>query len=268
MFASPPTPRPHAAAECSVCLQAGVYQALDDQEAPKRHADEDGDHYEEEEEYEDEEDYEDYASDEDRDGDEREEPEGHRLNDLTPESDPEVISCRDDEEDEEHLSDTLELNAVMDQGSDEMEITVDSGAGASVINPRDLPGVPLVPSAGSQRGQRYVGPGGEVIANLGQMEPSFKLPNGVMGKIVFQGAEVRKPLLAVSDVNKKGNLVMFDGSQSFIIPSGAPELAELRALVGKIRGKVPLHARNGVYTMKVQRAPARQAGFARPGAKA
>ena len=32
------------------------------------------------------------------------------------------------------------------------EITVDSGAGESVINPLDLPGIPLQPSAGSKRG--------------------------------------------------------------------------------------------------------------------
>ena len=184
-------------------------------------------------------------------------------------SDPEVISCHGEEDDaEDDFSDTLELNAVTTDEGDEMEITVDSGAGASVINPRDLPGVPLRPSAGSQRGQRYVGPGGEVIANMGQLEPSFRLPNGATGKIVFQGAAVRKPLLAVSDVNKKGNLVVFDGSNSCIVPGNAPEVAELRALMGKIRGKVPLRAKNGIYTTTVRRTPARPAGFARPGAKA
>ena len=149
-----------------------------------------------------------------------------------------------------------------------MEITVDSGAGASVINPRGLPGVPPHPSAGSQRRQRHVGPGGEVISNLGQLEPSFRLPNGAMGKIVFQGAEVRKPLLAVSDVKKKGNLAVFDGVNSFIVPGSAAELNELRALVNKIRGKVPPQAKNGVYTMKVRRTSAPPGGGARPAAKA
>ena len=47
------------------------------------------------------------------------------------------------------------------QGWEEFgEITVDSGAGESVINPRDLPDVALEPSAGSRRGQVYLGPGG------------------------------------------------------------------------------------------------------------
>ena len=38
------------------------------------------------------------------------------------------------------------------------EITVDSGAGESVVNPDDWPNVDLKPSKGSVKGQRYVGP--------------------------------------------------------------------------------------------------------------
>jgi len=254
-------PRPHAAAECKVCLQAGVYDELDELEEIERAAAED------EEDFEGSERDDELEDDEDRDGDVPKDPEPMPSGGY--DSDLEVISCHGDEgEAEEEISDILELNAVTAEGDVEMEITVDSGAGASVINPRDLPGVPLKPSPGSQRGQRYVGPGGEVIANVGQMEPSLRLPNGALGKIVFQGTAVRKPLLAVSDVNKKGNMVVFDGPNSCIVPGNAPELAELRALIGKIRGKVPLQAKNGVYTMTVQRTSARPGGFAQPGAKA
>ena len=49
------------------------------------------------------------------------------------------------------------------------EITVDSGAGESVVNPDDWPNVDLKPSKGSVSGQRYVGPGGETIDNLGEL---------------------------------------------------------------------------------------------------
>ena len=41
------------------------------------------------------------------------------------------------------------------------EITVDSGAGESVVNPDDWPNVDLKPSKGSVKGQRYVGLGSE-----------------------------------------------------------------------------------------------------------
>jgi len=125
----------------------------------------------------------------------------------------------------------------------------------------------LRPSEGSQRGQQYVGPGGEVISNLGQMEPLLRLENGSVGKITFQGAQVRKPLLSVSDVNKKGNVVMFDGVGSYIIPGTAPELKDIRRLIDKITGKIKLQARNGVYTMKAWRMAAPPSGFTRQAAK-
>ena len=41
------------------------------------------------------------------------------------------------------------------------EITVDSGAGESVVNTDGWPNVNLKPSKGSVKGQRFVGPGGE-----------------------------------------------------------------------------------------------------------
>ena len=47
------------------------------------------------------------------------------------------------------------------------DITVDSDAGESVVNPDDWPNIDLKPSKGSLKGQRYVGPGGgENIDNL------------------------------------------------------------------------------------------------------
>ena len=49
------------------------------------------------------------------------------------------------------------------------EITVDSGVGESVVNPDEWPNVDLKPSKGSMKGQRYVGPGGEKIDNLGEL---------------------------------------------------------------------------------------------------
>ena len=49
------------------------------------------------------------------------------------------------------------------------EITVDSGAGESVVNPDERPNVDLKPSKGSVKGQRYVGPGGEKINHLGEL---------------------------------------------------------------------------------------------------
>ena len=46
------------------------------------------------------------------------------------------------------------------------DISVDSSAGESVVNPDDWPNIDLKPSKGSVKGQRYVGLGGDKIDNL------------------------------------------------------------------------------------------------------
>ena len=103
------------------------------------------------------------------------------------------------------------------------KITVDSGAGESVVNPDDWPNVDLKPSKGSVKGQRYVGPGGEKIDNLGDLTVKVRTERhgggDISSRVTFQGAKVRKNLLAVSGVTDKGNIVVFDGSGSFILPN-------------------------------------------------
>ena len=47
------------------------------------------------------------------------------------------------------------------------EITIDSCAGESGVNPDDWPHVNLKPSKGSVKGQRFVGPGSEMMDTLG-----------------------------------------------------------------------------------------------------
>ena len=69
--------------------------------------------------------------------------------------------------------------------------------------------------------------------------------------MTFQDAKVRKPLAAVSAINDKGNLVIFDNEGSFIIPDGSPEVQELRALVKTIKDKIQMERRNNVFVMDV-----------------
>ena len=105
------------------------------------------------------------------------------------------------------------------------------------------------------------------MANLGQMKPRLALENGHLGQFKFQAAEgIREdgPLLSVWDVNCKGNPCWFDGEQSFIIPGGAQQIAELRALVQQVDNKVPLHPKNGVFKMHAWE-PNDSSVFARPG---
>ena len=82
------------------------------------------------------------------------------------------------------------------------EITVDSGAGESVVNPDDWPNVDLKPSMGSVNGQRYVGLGGEKIDNRRELTVKVCTERhgggDISSRMTFRGAKVRKPLLAVS----------------------------------------------------------------------
>ena len=52
------------------------------------------------------------------------------------------------------------------------EITVDPGAGESVVNPDDWPNIDLKLSEESVKGQRYVGLGGEKVDNLRELTTS------------------------------------------------------------------------------------------------
>ena len=110
----------------------------------------------------------------------------------------------------------------------------------------------MVPSEKSRAGRGYLGAGGEEIPNLGQTDVTLEVKDGPTGQFRFQGPPVRKPLLSVSACNDKGNLVVFDGNASVIIPRAAPELADLRRLVHKVQNKIPLKRRNGVFTMMVR----------------
>ena len=70
---------------------------------------------------------------------------------------------------------------------------------------------------------------------------------GVKSKITFQDAKVRRPILAVSDSTKAGNLVAFDQGESVIIPRESDEGKAIRDIIKKARRKVCLELEQGVY---------------------
>ena len=135
----------------------------------------------------------------------------------------------EEDEEEEFLDcdhDAVELLAMGDmevdsyREGDRMEITVDSGAGESVANPLSMPLYPVVPSAGSKRGQKYRGPGGEVIPNTGEQRVAVKVASGGKRAMTFQPAPVRKPLMAVSGACDHHQFVIFDNDGSYIAKKG------------------------------------------------
>ena len=82
------------------------------------------------------------------------------------------------------------------------------------------------------KGQRYVCPGGEKIDNLGELTVKVRTErhggSDISSRVTLQGAKVRMPLLAVSGMIEKGNIVVFDGSASFILPNSSASVAPVR----------------------------------------
>ena len=77
------------------------------------------------------------------------------------------------------------------------------------------------------------------------------MDNGATGKFTFQAVDnLQQTLLAVSDINAKGNAGWFDKKESCILPAGCPELNQIRAIVQKAKNKVPMYVRNGVFRMR------------------
>ena len=68
-------------------------------------------------------------------------------------------------------------------------------------------------------------------------------------RMCFQDAPVRKPLAAVSGITVKGNLVYFDKEGSCIVPASAPEIEQIRALTRKVKNRIKLHEKRGVFVM-------------------
>ena len=160
------------------------------------------------------------------------------------------------EDDEEDLIDLMPVSRMEVDSlghGDKMDITVDSGAGESVANPASMPQYPMRPSAGSKRGQKYRGPGGEIIPNQGEQRIAVRLESGDKRAMTFQSAPVRKPLLAVSGACDKEQFVLFDNDGSFICRRECPEAQEILQLIQKMapQHKIPLSRKNGTYSMPV-----------------
>ena len=139
---------------------------------------------------------------------------------------------------------------------------MDSGAGAAVANPAGFPGCVVTDSPGSLSGQLYIGPGNEKIANEGQFVAPMRLDDGRLTHSTYQAVRVHKPLMAISSVNDKGN-VIFDDKGSFIVRGGsACIISQIRALIQKVPDKVKLLRKSGALLMKAWKL---KPGFTRQG---
>ena len=163
------------------------------------------------------------------------------------------------------MGECIELNAFddameVDEGQrgthniKKLKLTVDSGAGDSVIDGDQWPNQPKRESEGSRKGRRYVGPGSEVIPNRGEIEFMVKRSGSGaprMGRMILQDAKVRKALGAVSGFCDRNNFVIFDNSGSYIVNKDAAGAQKvLKALEG-IQDKIEMKRENGVHTLEL-----------------
>ena len=89
---------------------------------------------------------------------------------------------------------------------------MDSGAAAPVAPPSMLPNVKVEPSPGSMRGQNYTSASKHKLKNLGQQRISACSEEGEETSVLFQIADVSKPLVSVASICEKGNRVIFGKS--------------------------------------------------------
>ena len=86
---------------------------------------------------------------------------------------------------------------------------MDSGASDHVVNRHVLPEVKVRPSPGSRRGQVYSAAGGKGIPNEGEQELPLLTNEGSPATIVYQVADVRRPLCSIAKMCDRGNRVVF-----------------------------------------------------------
>jgi len=93
---------------------------------------------------------------------------------------------------------------------------MDSGAAQSVAPPSMGPGVSIEASPGSQRGQHYVSASGGRLPNMGQQKLRVQTNEGRDAMVLYQIAEVSRPLTAVSQTCGNDNWVVYTRHGGFI----------------------------------------------------
>ena len=86
---------------------------------------------------------------------------------------------------------------------------VDSGAAASVIPERLLDGFTVRKGEAARNDVHYMVADGAKVPNLGEVEVQVVTREKTRGTILFQVADIQKPILAVSALTAQGNAVAF-----------------------------------------------------------
>ena len=108
-----------------------------------------------------------------------------------------------------------QLMAISPEQWVELRLTVDSGAGESVVPPTDARNVPV--EKGERTGCKYEVANGEVIVNQGEKRCAMVTEHTENPRQMnLQVSDVHKGLLSVIELVKKGQRVEFDADCSYI----------------------------------------------------
>ena len=132
-----------------------------------------------------------------------------------------------------------EVNQVRTQeGWEEVELAVDSGAGETVLEKNILKGVPMVQGDPYKKGVKYEVANGQLIPNLGQKTFAGENEGGLRRSLTGQVAEVNKSLLSVRRCLQAGNRVVFDPRGSYVEDMDSGE-------------RMLLQEKDGMYMLKL-----------------
>ena len=115
---------------------------------------------------------------------------------------------------------------------------MDSGASAPVAPPDMLPNVTVRESPGSKRGQKFSSASKHKLKNLGEQRILACTEEGEDMEILFQIADISKPLVSISSICERGNRVLFGRAGGVVINNKS----------GK---QIPFYKENGVYVLSM-----------------
>ena len=130
------------------------------------------------------------------------------------------------------------LNSIGDDGWEEVELAVDSGASETVVSEDMISSAEIKQGLASKRGVQYEVANGVRIPNLGEKRFVATSEEGIKRHITAQVCEVNKGRLSVRRMVQAGNPVVFNHRGSYIVDNNTLE----RMYMGE---------RNDMYMLKL-----------------
>lgn len=126
----------------------------------------------------------------------------------------------------------------IEKGWVQVQSVMGSGASVPVAPPSMAPNATIRPSAGSMRGQKYITASKHKIPNLLKQLLHAATEGGDETQVLFQVAEVGRPLVSVSAICEQGNRVTFGRGGGMIQNLATGQ-------------ETPFSRKNGIYVLNM-----------------